>query len=514
MLHDHRSSSSLGKTRGLLPLQICVALLYCHNTIESSFGKDPDAPVPEQLSEHEKIAAQLTEKFLSSNELSERDIPNQTSSELQELIKETFSSSPVKRADAAEQIGRLKERAILAIPFLVRLLDDNRVFQTEYYINADTSTSHVYQSVIDALVKIGKPAVGPCLLVAKHPSEGSFANSLYVLGMLKDSRAIEPMLRALKNSSDKIRFRAIIAINCDGFDYQTIPWNDPKFLAPLLEALNDEFALVQESAVRALGAHQDARATAALLDVLDGKTNRSNSYTIRKYAIQSLAKHQDPRVVPALLKTLHDDESKRSLELVRRQAAISLGEIGDRKIIDELFTVAKNKSLPPDVRDGAILGIVASKDNRYVEELKNMAQSQDEPFEIRTALLEAIQSLQGEKSLPFLTKLALATDEKAVLQCRAAMQVISLTKGAISDPKLLASFEAGYRPEGGFYHLGARAMRLVIKNGENETVKKLAREQLKRWDEPEKFPTQDYSGRRIVEMEIDSRSLRLRPAPN
>ena len=143
-----------------------------------------------------------------------------------------------------------------------------------------------------------------------------------------------------------------------------------------------------------------------------------------------------------------------------------------------------------------------------------MAQSQDEPFEIRKSLLRAIESLQGEKSLPFLTKVALATDEKAVLQCRAAMQVISLTKGAISDPKLLASFEAGYRPDDGSYYLGARSMRLVIKNGENETVKNLAKEQLKRWDEPEKFPTQDYSGLRIVEMEIDSRSLRLRPAPN
>ena len=505
------------KILGLLLLQICLALLFCHNTIESSFGKDPEAPSPEQLSEDEKIAAQLTEKLLSIDELSERDIPSQASSELQELIKETFSSSPVKRADAVVKIGRLKEQAILAIPFLIRLLDDGEVFQQEYYLNPSVSSLKVDETAIDALVKIGKPAVGPCLLVAKHPSESwIFVRSLVVLGLLKDSRAIDPILVALKSTNRRIRYHTINAIVCNVlvYRYQAISWNELKFLVPLLEALHDEDIMVRESAAWALGAHQDARSTAALLDVLDGKTDRQMSYRIRELAVESLAKHQDPRVVPALLRTLHDDELKGSLEFVRRQAAISLGEIGDRKIIDELFTVAKNKSFPYDVRDGAIRGLVASKDNRYVEELKIMAQSKNEPFGIRKLLLRAIESLQGEKSLPFLTKMALAADENALIQCPAAMQVISLTKGAIIDPKLLASFETGYRHDDGLYYLGARAMRLVIKNGENETVKKLAKEQLKRWDEPEKFPTEDYSGRRIVEMEIDSRSLRLRPAPN
>lgn len=301
--------------------------------------------------------------------LSPKDIPQELPNDVKQLILCTFDRDPVMRGEAATKIGAMSEKNELAIPFLLRLLDDSGLVRAEVY-TYETKDINVEDIAIDALTRIGNAAVAPCIETVKRPEEFWLFHAMHVLSNIKDSRAVDVLVQAIKHANPKISFRAIDAVQ--GRYRSEKPWNDPKFLPHLIAALQNQDTTVQHSATCALGNYSDAIATDALLDVLN--QGKGKGTLVRQYAIKSLAKQKDPRIIPTLLKTFRDETEH---EYVRAQSAESMGSLADAKTLDDLLSFCQNAANPHRVRMNAIMGLSASKDRRFVEPLKALAKDDE-----------------------------------------------------------------------------------------------------------------------------------------
>ena len=86
----------------------------------------------------------------------------------------TFSTYQEERTVAAYQLGEMGPRAVRAIPFLIRILDDKLPVwhQTKWHqINSVGIWTSPGEESAKALAKIGKPALTPLVTVLenKHP---------------------------------------------------------------------------------------------------------------------------------------------------------------------------------------------------------------------------------------------------------------------------------------------------------------------------------------------------------
>nr|MBA3768609.1 HEAT repeat domain-containing protein [Acidobacteriota bacterium] len=139
------------------------------------------------------------------------DIP----ADVVEKIKLLESTNATERAEAACALGEMKQRAVPAIPALIKLLAD------------DTSTRKVYcgernwrggsgefeksspgEQAAEALVLIGEPSVEPLVSVIKSDDWRVRANATSALGIIKDARATEAVLVSVKDQDWRVREKA------------------------------------------------------------------------------------------------------------------------------------------------------------------------------------------------------------------------------------------------------------------------------------------------------------------
>lgn len=187
------------------------------------------------------------------------------------------------------------------------------------------------------------------LLKEKLNSEGTSSQQrmIAVLGQTKDSRAIEPVLKALNSSDADLRNAAIGALGNIG---------DKPATEALIRAFAQSSPEEQEAIAIALGTTNQSGAIDTLLSAVNKSTPAK-----QKAAIAGLGKTKDPRVVAAMIEVLTDPNSSLTAEaraalasigtigvepliailqnddpLVRQQAAIALGDISDRKAIGPL----------------------------------------------------------------------------------------------------------------------------------------------------------------------------------
>ena len=107
--------------------------------------------------------------------------------------------------------------------------------------------------------------------------EPTRANAAWALGELGDSRAVEPLLAALKEDDiEWVRYMAARALGKLG---------DSRAFEPLIEALNGESGRVSEGAAEALGELGDLRAVGPLVEALKDEDERE-----RKEAFRALGK--------------------------------------------------------------------------------------------------------------------------------------------------------------------------------------------------------------------------------
>lgn len=211
----------------------------------------------------------------------------------------------------------------------------------------------VNKKAATALGKIGESAVEPLLQTLKAESGVVRWGAVATLGEIRDKRAVEPLVRALKDEYQGVNREAEEALGNIG---------EPA-VEPLLNVLKDEDSNVRKKAAAALGKIGDARAVEPLVRALKGEDSG-----VRKKAAAALEKlgwrpgNDTERVqhliankewdllvrmrepaVELLIQALQDKDSD-----VRTNAASALGKMRDARAAGPLLHALKDeKALYP-----------------------------------------------------------------------------------------------------------------------------------------------------------------------
>jgi HEAT repeat protein len=139
------------------------------------------------------------------------------------------------------------------------------------------------------------------------------------------SRSFQPVLNALKSDAWIARRNAAWTLGA---------LDDDRAVAALVEALRDREAPVRDQAAWALGAIDDAAAVPALLTSI-----KDADAKVRKHSAWALGAIDDARAVDALIGALGDQNAD-----VREQAAWALGAVGDSRALNGLVGALKDSS--------------------------------------------------------------------------------------------------------------------------------------------------------------------------
>jgi HEAT repeat protein len=207
-------------------------------------------------------------------------------------------------------------------------------------------------------------------------------NAAEALGELHAVEAVEPLIRALSDSSGAVREKAIVALGEIG---------DPRAARPIAGTITSYSFSNWYEASRALSKLGDAGLTALLALLGNGEE------PVRMAAARGLQLFKDPRATAALIKALND-----SSDIVRGDAAGSLGQIGDRSAIEPLLDALRRRGGRSNEAVAAALGRL--RDQRAVPallaELRNPVSAQE-----ATIIITALGNLGGADSLDALIQI-------------------------------------------------------------------------------------------------------------
>jgi HEAT repeat protein len=225
---------------------------------------------------------------------------------------------------------------------------------------ADLQSTGSYVSRRDAATALGEikdpRAVEPLLLAVKESAAGVRSEAAKALGEIGDPRALQPLVVALKDTNAGVRSEVAVALG---------HLHDPATVEPLIAALKDSNA----GAATALGMIKDTHAVEALVAALRDPDN-----AVRSEALKALSGIQDPRAAEAatgarldeLMATLKDHRSTPEAAGERRAAAQALARLG-QPAVEPLIAALRDDY--PEVRRQAAVALGQIKDSRAVEPL-------------------------------------------------------------------------------------------------------------------------------------------------
>jgi HEAT repeat protein len=263
--------------------------------------------------------------------------------------------------------------------------------------------------------------------------------AVYALGEIKDPRAVEPLIAALKDKD--VRKAAAEALDHLGWKpaqdesagwYWMAKHDWDKCVAlgalavePLSAALKDKEWKVRAAAARALGKIQDPRAVEPLIAAL-----KDTDKDVREAAVYALGEIKDPRAVEPLIAALKDAEWR-----VRTAADEALVKIG-APAVEPLIAALKDKD--SDVRKAAAQVLGEIKDPRAVKPLS--AALKDEEWDVCQAAAEALGKIKDPRAVDPLIA-ALKDTDKDVRE--AAVYAL----GEIKDPRAVEPLIAALKDE-------------------------------------------------------------------
>lgn len=157
----------------------------------------------------------------------------------------------------------------------------------------------------------------------KSDSSVTRRRSVEKLGDLGNTKAVKPLIAALKDSNELMRIEAAKAL---------AKIDDKRAVEPLIVALKDSNLFVRRSAADALAKIGDKRAVEPLMAAL-----KDSGWHMRGGAAEALGKIGDKRAVEPLIVALKDSD-----KYVRREAATALGKIGDEQVKKSLVSLLKD----------------------------------------------------------------------------------------------------------------------------------------------------------------------------
>jgi len=168
----------------------------------------------------------------------------------------------------------------------------------------------------------------------------------FVLGEIKDPRAIEPLLAALRDEDEEVRAEAGYALAEFGdvaiepllalmreegvgewAAYALARLGSSRVVEEMIRALTDEDAGVRKLAAYVLGDVGDKRAVEPLIGSLEDEDNE-----VRGHVVDALGSLKDRRAVEPLIGLLGDASPD-----IRMMAATSLGDIRDKRAVEPLI---------------------------------------------------------------------------------------------------------------------------------------------------------------------------------
>ena len=295
-------------------------------------------------------------------------------------IDKLASTNPAERAEAACRLGELKATA--AIPALIKLLGDDAEVQQPVcgekhkWGNDQISKTTPGEMSAVALSRMGKQAVEP-LNVALKSSDAwqARANAAFALGLIRDGRSVEPLIKATEDSAWQVRCRAVWSLGLAG-DYRAVE--------PLTVALKDSEEKVRSQAAWALGLKGDERSVEGLIAALT-----DTSPQVQSQAAWALGLKGDSRAVEALTIALHANT-----EHVRSQAAWALGLKGDSRAVDPL--IAALRDTDAHVRSQAAWALGLKGDSRAIEPLRIALNDQDDQVRKQAAWALQMRRIQNK----------------------------------------------------------------------------------------------------------------------
>jgi len=282
------------------------------------------------------------------------------------FIADLESSDLSTRASAVEALGALSDPRALK-PLMMRLMEKDSWLRPKvvgaldksfpqwrtsqqaaelvpsFIADLENQSPHIRAGATHALEEIGDPrGFFPLIQALKDKDNGIRWGALNALNksythwgaseaVIKD---VPYFIKALQSSSDKTRDHAINVL---------AGIKDPRTIPALVEALNDSKQWVRDRVVHALEKIDDRGVVEPLIALLEGEEPR---YQVK--AANALAKKGDPRAIPPLLTILKDPHSN---FIVVEAAAEALGELKATQAITPLIDLCKYKS--NQVRDAA-----------------------------------------------------------------------------------------------------------------------------------------------------------------
>ena len=232
--------------------------------------------------------------------------------ELREQIIRLYSRDAVERADAASHLGRMNSGAAPAVPYLVKLLQDNTPVQLSRYLGGgfySSSETTPADEASRALAQVGASAVNALLLALKAPNPDVRRLAAKALGQIgelyRHPKAAQKIMDAYPTANASARADMVFALAHIN-DILAVPF--------LMEHAKDPDPDVRAAIMLALGKLRDGRAVPTLLAGLsDGdEITRAN-------AAYALGAFYSPIVIDALISQLTDTSAR-----VREAAAESL----------------------------------------------------------------------------------------------------------------------------------------------------------------------------------------------
>jgi hypothetical protein len=140
---------------------------------------------------------------------SRAEITSTMPGDLKRKVEALYSPKPIDRVVAVLEIKGMGRKAVSAIPFLIALLGDSTAVEL-----GPTPSTWTCAGIEAArvLVKLGVPSVEPLIDALKDKEPLVRQRAAWVLGEIKDPRAIEPLIGALKDDDFIVRGNAASAL--------------------------------------------------------------------------------------------------------------------------------------------------------------------------------------------------------------------------------------------------------------------------------------------------------------
>ena len=178
-----------------------------------------------------------------------------------------------------------------------------------------------------------------------------------LLGKFKRRSAIDPLIKVL---TDETEWKSVRARAADSLGVL----RDEKALQSLLDALKDENAEVRASAAAALGKLEDVRAVEPLIEIVN-KPPVLEDATVRNNAITALGTIGDSRAEDTLLKVVGTE-----IGAPQHNAIAALGILKSIKSVPTLIQILEDREADPTSRVNAATALGEIEDRRAAEPLE------------------------------------------------------------------------------------------------------------------------------------------------